>query len=138
MRTLFGEGTRAMSLLIAAIMATAAIGHGEVSSHRVKAVLVNQESSLHTSVSNRDVYMLRVVPRSGRAFSALAIDNYPSYAEAMPLHGAPKDTTFSVKLIRTPYCDRTTSDAGSSIPCFEIERNSWRPLSRATTDAWWK
>jgi hypothetical protein len=41
--------------------------------HRVKAVLVSQESSLHTSVSNQNVYLLRIVPRSGAAFDALQL-----------------------------------------------------------------
>ena len=45
-------------------------------SHRVKATMIARESSLHTSVNNRDVYLLRVTPRHGEPFDALVVDNY--------------------------------------------------------------
>lgn len=106
-------------------------------SHRVNAVLVAQESSLHTSLSNRDVYLLRVMPHHSEAFDAIAIDNYPGYADALPLHDFSKDARFSVKLIRTPYCDQAGGEGQAVLRCFTIERASWKgPKSAA--NQWWK
>jgi hypothetical protein len=130
---------RSICFVAAAITATAVVSQGEVS-HRVRAVLMSRESSLHTSVSNRDVYLLRVMPRSGAAFDAIAVDSYPGYAEALPLHRLTKDVTFSLKLVRTPYCDRPVSDDGqeTSVRCFTVERDSLKMPKNATSDFWWK
>jgi hypothetical protein len=46
-------------------VAVAIMAEGEAA-HRVNAVLLSEESSLHTSVSNRDVYRLRVTPPHGQ------------------------------------------------------------------------
>jgi hypothetical protein len=130
---------QSICLAAAAITATAAISQGEVS-HRVRAILMNRESSLHTSVGNRDVYLLRVTPRSGAAFDAIAVDSYPGYAEALPLHHLMKDVTFSVKLVRTPYCDRSVSSDGQelAIRCFMIDHGSLKMPKNAVSDRWWK
>jgi hypothetical protein len=104
MRNLLSDVTRVLAFVAAGFIAIAAMAQ-DSRSHRVKARLVSQESSLHTSVSNRDVYLMRVMPGSGAAFDATVVDSYPAYAEALPLHGLSKDITVSVKLIRPPYCD---------------------------------
>jgi hypothetical protein len=108
--------------------------------HTVKAVLVDQESSLHTSVSNRDVYRLRIMPRKGAAFEAVAIDSYPSYAEALPLRGLVKNTSFPITLVRTPYCDQTPNEDGNgtAVRCFAIVRGGWKVPENAAADPWWK
>lgn len=124
----------------AAITATGLVSQAEVS-HRIKAILMNRGSSLHTSVGNRDVYLLRVTPRSGMAFDAIAVDSYPEYVEALPLRNLTKDVTFSVKLIRTPYCDGpVTSDGqeGLRVRCFTIDHGSLKVPKNATLDLWWK
>jgi hypothetical protein len=130
---------QSICFVAAAITATGAFSQGEVS-HRVRAILMSQESSLHTSVSNRDVYLLRVTPRSGAAFDAIVIDSYPEYAEALPLGRLTKNVTFSVKLIRTPYCDRPDSGDGQefAIRCFTIEHGSLKMPKSAASDLWWK
>jgi hypothetical protein len=122
----------------AMIIATLA-AKGEAA-HTVKAVVVDQESSLHTSVSNRDVYRLQLMPREGAAFEAIAIDSYPSYAEALPLRQLAKDVPFSVKLIRTPYCDLPAigEGQGPAVRCFKIERGSLKVPRNAASDPWWK
>jgi hypothetical protein len=108
--------------------------------HTVRAVLVDQESSLHTSTSNRDVYRLRIMPRKGAAFEAVAIDSYPSYAEALPLRALVKDASFSIKLLRTPYCDRTPRQDGdgTTVRCFAIVRGGWKAPKDAAVDLWWR
>lgn len=108
--------------------------------HTVRAMLVSQESSLRTSVSNRDVYRLRIMPRKGPAFEAVAIDSYPSYAEALPLRGLVKNTSFSITLVRTPYCDQTPNEDGNgtAVRCFAIVRGSWRAPRNAAVDMWWR
>lgn len=127
---------RSASYFVAAlVMAVAVMAHGEAA-HRVNAVLLTEKSTLHTSVSNRDVYLLRVTPRHGAAFDAIAIDSYPGYADALPLHDLAKDTRFSVMLIRTPYCDLAGSEAQEAVRCFAIERGSWK--GPKTSDEWWK
>jgi hypothetical protein len=130
---------QSICFVAAAITATALVSQAEVS-HRVKAILKNRESSLHTSVGNRDVYLLRVTPRSGAAFDAIVMDSYPGYAEALPLRSLAKDVTFSVKLIRTPYCDRSVNSDGQelAIRCFMVERDSLKMPKNAASDFWWK
>jgi hypothetical protein len=122
----------------AAITATTFVSQAEVS-HRVRATLMNRESSLHTSVGNRDVYLLRVMPRNGATFDAIAVDSYPGYAEALPLRRLTKDVTFSVRLIRTPYCDRLVSSDGQelAVRCFTIDHGSLKMPKNAVTDLWW-
>lgn len=108
------------------------------SSHRVKATLLRQESSLHTSLGNRDAYLLMVKPAKGEEFEALAIDNYPGYVNALRLGHLDKSSPFSIRLIRTPYCDRLSeSDSQNVIRCFEIDRNGWKAPA-SSVDAWWK
>jgi hypothetical protein len=108
--------------------------------HRVTAALVEQESSLHTSMSNRDVYRLRILPHKGAAFEAVAIDSYPSYEAALSLQGLAKDTSFSISLVRTPDCDERFGGDGtnSSVRCFAIVRSSLRTPKNASADLWWK
>lgn len=132
MKNMFRGGCLVAILLIVVSCAVRA-----ETAHRVAAVLVSQESSIHTSLSNRDVYRLWVRPRHGVAFQAVAIDSYPSYAPPIPLHDLAKDATFSIKLTRTPYCDRTSDENQKPIRCFEIERGSWKG-HRGPADQWWK
>lgn len=125
---------------VAAVMtASAACSQAELS-HRVRVILLKRESSLHASVGNRDVYLLRVTPRRGASFDAVAIDSYPGYAEALPLRRLTKDVTFSLKLTRTPYCDRPVSGEGQefSVRCFTIDHGSLRMPKNTTSDLWWK
>lgn len=116
--------------------------HG-ADAHRVHAVVVSRESSVRTTITNQDIYLLQVAPRRGEAFTALAIDEYPYYGQ--PLPGALVSTArpVSLRLRRTPYCDRVMakSNAGSeaALPCFTIEHDSWKvgrgiPLE----ETWWK
>jgi hypothetical protein len=132
------KGMKRSICFVAAITATAALCQGEIS-HRVRAILMNPESSLHTSVGNRDVYILRVTPRKGSAFDAIAVDNYPGYAEALPLRRLTKDVTFSLKLVRTPYCDRppAANVQDPDMRCFAIDHGSLK-IPKSATDQWWK
>jgi hypothetical protein len=138
MRNCVSDVTRALTAVVVGFTVSVAMAQG-AGAHRVKAMLVSQESSLHTSVSNRDVYLLRVMPRSGVGFDATAVDSYPGYAEALPLHGLSKGVIISVKLIRTPYCDLPASEDGqrASTRCFAIERDTVRAPKNAA-DLWWK
>lgn len=139
MRNLLRDVTRATAFLVAGCMVNMLMAQS-TGSHRVRATLMNQQSSLHTSLSNRDVYLLRVTPRKGGAFDAIAVDSYPGYAEALPLHGMSGNLTFSVRLIRTPYCDLQASDDGQEEPirCFSIKRDSFKAPKSAASDLWWK
>lgn len=130
---------QALCFVAAAMTTTGASSQGEAS-HRVRATLTNRESSLHTSMGNRDVYLLRIMPRSGAPFDAIAVDNYPGYGEALPLRRLTKDVTFSVKLIRTPYCDRSVSSDGQelAIRCFMIDHSSLKMPKNAASDPWWR
>jgi hypothetical protein len=139
MLTVNGSLMQKICIVTAVITATVTLAQAEIS-HRVKAVLMNRESSLHTSVGNRDVYLLRVTPRSGAAFDAIAVDSYPEYAEALPLGRLPKNVTFSVKLVRTPYCDRSANSDGQEpgVRCFTIDHGSLKMPKNSATDLWWK
>jgi hypothetical protein len=112
--------------------------HAEnVTAHRVRATIIRQESSLRTTVSNRDVYLVRITTQSGRTFDAVVVDSYPGYAEALPLSGSNSKGSFSMRLLRTRYCDRPDDQTGSNIPCFAVERNSVKTHA-GTTDQWWR
>jgi hypothetical protein len=128
-----------MAWQIFAMIAVVTVNRGETP-HRVKAGLIKQESALHTSIGNRDVYLLRVTPRNGTAFDAIVEDEYPGYAEPLPLHRLTKDLTFSVKLVRTPYCDRPVGGDGqeTTVRCFTIERGSLKMPKNAASELWWK
>jgi hypothetical protein len=130
---------RSICFAAAAIWVTTAPCQGEIS-HRVRAIVMNRESSLHTSVGNRDVYILRVTPRRGSAFDAIAVDSYPGYAEALPLRRLTKDVIFSLKLVRTPYCDRpaTANVQDPDMRCFAIDHGSLKLPKSTESDLWWK
>ena len=130
---------QSICLVVAALTVTADVSHGEIS-HRVRASLTNRESSVRTTLGNRDVYLLHVTPRRGTAFDAIAVDSYPEYAEALPLRRLGRDTAFSVKLIRTPYCDRPIAGDGpeSVVRCFTIEHGSLKMPKNMASESWWK
>lgn len=129
---------RALCFATAVTMGTALTAQAEVA-HVVKATVVRRGSSLHTSLANQDVYFLRVMPRRGQAFEAIAVDNYPGYAAALPLRDLNKDVTFSIKLVRTPYCDRpAVNDEGIAIRCFAIDRAGWKAPKNVAADLWWR
>jgi hypothetical protein len=112
--------------------------------HRVKVSIVRLESSLHTSVGNRDAYLIRVTPKSGRTFAARMVDEYPSYADTLPGSSVGERASFSVALRRTPYCDDAPERMGASVagdqsvPCFAVIHGSWRAPKLQAKDEWWK
>jgi hypothetical protein len=110
--------------------------------HRVHATILRRESSLHTSLSNQDVYLIQVVPKSGKAFTARMIDEYPSYANALPDSALREGGKLSVALQRAPYCDGVPSQANaegadSSVRCFAVVHGSWK-FKGLVRDEWWK
>jgi hypothetical protein len=100
------------------------------SEHRVEAVIEARDASLRTSITNQDIYLLRIKPKIGPEFEALGVDNYPSSGEPLPLAFVTQATPISIRLRRTPYCDGSsaTSEAGAAVPvhCFAIAHGSWR------------
>jgi hypothetical protein len=137
MLTISSPAARCVVALL--VMAGTSVVQGEAT-HRVNVVLLEEDSSLHTSVSNRDVYLLRVTPRKGTAFDAIAVDSYPPYAGALPAHLLNKGGTFSIKLMRAPYCDRASGGDGEghAVRCFTIDHGSWKMPKNAESDLWWK
>src|ERR1700733_3584671 len=131
---------RRWALCIGVVMRVVFSSHmiAEEDLHRVRATMIAHESSLHTSVDNRDIYRVRVTPRRGQAFDAVVVDNFPSYAESLPVYLQREGATFSVQLRRTPYCDRIGNGAGELTHCFAIEHGSWRAPRGMQMDAWWK
>jgi hypothetical protein len=100
--------------------------------HRVHASILSRESSLHTSLSNRDVYLLRVSPRQGPAFDAIAVDSYPGYATALPIGLLHPGAVVSIRLIRNPDCDRSAgANDADTLRCFTIEHGSWKLPKRS-------
>ena len=104
-------------------------------SHRVSVTLLRQESSIHTSLTNRDSYIVRIQPKSGKRFDARIVDQYPSYVPDAALLPASDDINYSVSLRRAPYCDSVLD--GSKMKCFEVVHETWR-LPKAAEDQWWK
>jgi len=93
--------------------------------HRVTVAIVRLESSVHSSVANRDSYLIQVTPKSGRVFTARMIDEYPAYEQTLPFASIGDGAAFSVALRRASYCD-DLENAGSSIRCFAVVHGSWK------------
>jgi hypothetical protein len=130
-----------MTLLLACSFGYRRLAASE-SSHRVHATILRRESSLHTSLSNQDVYLIQVIPKSGKVFTARMIDEYPSYANALPDSVLREGGSLSVALRRAPYCDEapgqaTSVDADSSVRCFAVVHGSWK-FKGLVRDEWWK
>jgi hypothetical protein len=134
---------RLSASVLGAILFVGQIGIGSCSSrevaHRVNVTILRCESSIRTSVSNRDAYVVRVRPKSGREFEARIVDEYPGYSEPSPISFDKHIESASVALRRAPYCDSEASgqSRNDQIRCFEVVHGSWRiPKSRG--DQWWK
>lgn len=110
----------ALYLLVMLSWAVSSTAIAQDGSHRVRVTMIAQKSSLHTSVNNRDVYLLRVTPRNGDPFDALVVDNYPSFAGSLPDYLGREGVEFSVALRRVPYCDRNGNNEAHLTRCFEI------------------
>jgi hypothetical protein len=112
--------------------------------HRVRVSIVRHEAAIHTSLGNQDIYLIYVTPKSGKAFAATMVDEYPSYADGLPFQSVSDGTTFSVALRRTTYCDNGPENgdpaASADLPvrCFAVIHDSWRIHTRRARDEWWK
>lgn len=131
----------AMTMLLSIFYSWSELAASEIS-HRVHATVLRRESSLHTSLSNQDVYLIQVVPKSGKAFLAKMIDEYPSYADALPDAVLSEGGKLSVALRRTPYCDQplgpvNTTGTDQSVRCFAVVHGSWKGKG-LVRDEWWK
>lgn len=105
--------------------------------HRVNVAIVRRESSVHSSVANRDSYLIQITPKSGKAFTARMVDEYPPYEQTLPFVSIGEGAAFSVALRRASYCD-DLEDAGSSIRCFAVVHGSWKVPKGQLRDEWWK
>lgn len=112
-------------------------GCAENVTHRVSVAIVRRESYVHSSVANRDSYLIQITPKSGKPFTARMIDEYPSYEEGLPFASLGDGAAFSVTLRRASYCD-DLEDAGSSIRCFAVVHGSWKVPKGQLRDEWWK
>jgi len=140
-KELVTETITTMTLLLACSFSFPRLASSE-NPHRVHATVLSRESSLHTSLTNRDVYLIHVIPKSGKAFTALMMDEYPSYASALPDSALREGGKLSVALQRAPYCDQVPGEAnaagvGSSVRCFALVHGSWK-LKGLVRDEWWK
>jgi hypothetical protein len=108
--------------------------------HRVRVSIVRHESSIHTSVGNRDAYLVRVTPKSGKVFIARMVDEYPAYEETLPLSSLIDGALFSVALRPTPDCDWEAPDENAEGPvrCFSVVHGSWKLGKLQNKDEWWR
>jgi hypothetical protein len=141
MRKVFVTNTvTAMTMLLSIVCSWSELAASEVP-HRVHATVLRRESSLHTSVSNQDVYLIQVVPKSGKAFTARMIDEYPSYGNALPDAVLREGGELSLALRRAPYCDQpeeaNATGTDPSVRCFAVVHGSWK-YKDLVRDEWWK
>jgi hypothetical protein len=117
-----------------------ALGYAQSSAaHRVKITLLSHESSIHTSLENRDAYIVRVTARSGREFVARMIDEYPSYAADPPFSSLADGAVFSVALRKMAYCDSGLADGVQQpMRCFALVHGSWKLPKADADEQWWK
>jgi hypothetical protein len=105
----------------------------------VNVTVIKCESSIRTSVGNRDAYVVRVQPKSGKEFVARIIDEYPNSSDVSLISVAKDDAVFSVAIRRTPYCDSEANrtDSVDQMRCFQVVHGSWRQ-PKSIEDQWWK
>ena len=109
-----------------------------VSTHRVNVTVLRVESSLHTSLTNRNAYLVRVRPKHGEAFVAKAVDEYPGYMDSSPISLGNGEAEMSVALRRAPYCDGGVGGESETLRCFEVVHKSWRSHGHDAAADWWK
>jgi hypothetical protein len=110
--------------------------------HRVQVILSAQEAAVRTSMANLDIYSVHIQPKKGPAIEGIALDHYPNYQEGMPRTLIARDQPISMRLRRTPYCDRLSMKGdggeGASLPCFTVVHGSWIIPKNQARDEWWK
>jgi hypothetical protein len=89
--------------------------------------VISSESSIRTSLNNRDAYLIRIVPAHGLPFLARMIDDYPSYADALPDGLRLPGSSFSIELQRAAFCDQTPEEhqsrAGHGTVIYEVNES---------------
>jgi hypothetical protein len=132
--------TKELQTAVLLLVVVSVPGCAENVTHRVKVTVVRRESSIHSSVANRDSYLIQVTPKSGKVFMARMIDEYPPYEDTLPLTSVNDGAGFSVALRRAAYCDDglTTSSLDSSMRCFAVVHGSWKVPKGQLRDEWWK
>jgi hypothetical protein len=110
--------------------------------HRVQAVIYAREAAIRTSTSNLDIYMIRLQRQTGSELEAIALDEYPQRGQELPAEMLTKPLHLSVRLSRTPYCDRVDDNRGGEtkiLPCFTVVHGSWKTQMRMPEEEiWWK
>lgn len=137
--TLFLKRVRYCYPLFVFLVVSHAIVNASEASHRVTVTVLRHESSIRTSVGNRDAYVVRVQPKGGVSFVARIVDRYPGYSDTALIPAAENDSHLSVALRRAPYCDsgQIETDSTDQMRCFEVVHGSWR-LPKQAEDQWWK
>ena len=113
--------------------------------HRVRATILERESSVRTSISNHDVYRIAILSRKGGRINARMINDFPGYAEPIPdelRNGA----IFSVELRHASFCDEGNGGLGvgpvsenePGLRCFTVVHGSWKSARGVKKDEWWK
>ncbi len=130
---------RSNVIAILVLIAVSMPAHSEsLTAHRVKVTIVRQESSVHTSLENRDAYLVRVIPKSGKAFFARIVDQYPADSDRPQLSLVIDQARISAALRRTPYCDGVDEETGGLLRCFQVVHGSWRLPKASAEGQWWK
>ena len=108
--------------------------------HRVKISIVRHESSIRTSIGNRDAYLIRIAPKSGKVFIARMVDEYPAYEQTLPFASLNDGALFSVALRPIADCHGETADVTAEAPVrsFLVVHGSWRIRKAQTKDEWWR
>lgn len=131
------KGVFKVSYIVTALVMAGTGMAQEEAPHRVKVVLVSEKSSVHSSMSNLDVYLLHVSPRKGSAFDAIAVDSYPGYAAALPMRRLRPSSTSQSSSCAVPYCDQPTDT--SMLRCITMEHGSWAlPKGASPEETWWE
>jgi hypothetical protein len=133
--------TIGISVLCSALCAEIATAQIQ-SAHRVQVILSAQEAAVRTSVANLDIYAIRIQRKTGAELDAIALDQYPHYDQELPAGLLTKGLPLSVRLSRTPYCDRVDDNHEGEIktlPCFTVVHGSWKTSRHISAeDMWWK
>jgi hypothetical protein len=137
--------TKQRMIILIAVTCLGLSLHAAETSHRVRATLLERESSVRTSVNNHDVYRIEILTKKGGRINARMIDDFPGYAEPIPdelRNGA----IFSVELRRTSFCDENNGGFGvgpvgeneAGLRCFTVVHGSWKSARGVKKDEWWK
>jgi hypothetical protein len=157
----------AFSILLAcgaAVVPACGSSAGPQSPHKVHVLVLARSSSVRTSQSNLDVYLVEIQPKHGNSFYGKVVDDFPAYEGSLTPQPMGTGVPFTVELRRDSFCDlsadfmgidkhlnaaeliATRSEGGAEarkaepemLRCFSAAHGTWKYEGPRTDGDWWR